>query len=344
MTPPIRITDIAAHAARMDEPLVSFRLVEPAGRSAPPTPAFLFGATDAATARAIYGQIETPETGCYAIADAAVAPTGIALRQSVAFCGAQLNLPPGHVATITARLSGARLPERFVPGPLVPLFGPAEEAYGQLLIDYLPRLWLLEQAGYPLDSLRFLVPASLPARAAELLAHLGLAAEQTIRYAHWEEVIHTDLLVLPTILRRHERLSAGFGDATRLWTGRVRHSLGAAAPALQARVFVSGPQGGGRPEAVVAGAGFQVVRPDELGVATRIAAFSAASRIVGAYGERLHDAVFCAPGAKVCGLKDDGQAGGFLQTGLGAALGIQTGYVFGGDEAELTRGLDILGL
>ncbi len=328
----------------MDEPLVAFRLVEPAGRSAPPTPAFLFGATDAATARALYGQIETPETGCYAIADAAVAPTGIALRDGVAFCGAQLNLPPEHVATITTRLSGAGLPERFVPGPLVPLFGPAEEAYGQLLIDYLPRLWLLEQAGYPLASLRFLLPATLPVRAEELLAHLGLTSEQTVRYAHWEEVIQTDLLVLPTILRKHERLSAGFGDATRLWTGRVRHSVGAAAPALQARVFVSGPEGGGRAEAVASGAGFQVVRPDEMEVAARIAAFSAASRIVGVYSERLHDSVFCAPGAKVCGLRSGGHASGFLQTGLGAALGLETGYVFGDDGAELTRALDVLGL
>ena len=328
----------------MDEPLITFRLVEPASRSAPPTPTFLFGATDAITARTIYGQIETPETGCYTIADAAVAPTGIALRDGVAFCGAQLNLPPEHVATITARLSGAGLPERFVPGPLVPLFGPAEEAYGQLLIDYLPRLWLLEQAGYPLATLRFLLPATLPVRAEELLGHLGLAAEQTVRYAHWDEVIRTDLLVLPTILRMHERLSAGFGDATRFWTGRVRDSVAAAAPALQTRLFVAGPEGGGRAEAVACGAGFQVVRPDGLWLAARIAAFGAASRIVGAYGDRLHDSVFCAPGAKLCGLRQDGSAGGFLQTGLGQALGFETGYVFGDDQAELTRALDVLGL
>ena len=193
-------------------------------------------------------------------------------------------------------------------------------------------------------SLRFLVPASLPAHAAELLAHLGLAAEQTVRYAHWNEVIQTDLLVLPTILRRHERLSAGFGDATRFWTGRVRHSLGAEAPAPQARVFVSGPEGGGRSEALASGAGYQVIRPDELPIAARIAAFSTASRIVGVYGERLHDSVFCAPGAKVCGLRSGGHASGFLQTGLGAALGFETGYVFGDDRAELTRALDVLGL
>ena len=92
-----------------------------------------------------------------------MAPTGIGLRDGAAFCGASLNLPEAHVATITSRLSGAALPVRFVAGPLVALFGPAEESYAQLVADYLPRLWLLEQAGHALAGLRLLVPATLPA-------------------------------------------------------------------------------------------------------------------------------------------------------------------------------------
>ncbi len=328
----------------MDEPLVTFRLVEPAGRSAPPAPAFLFGATDAATARAIYGQIETPETGCYTIADAAVAPTGIALRDGVAFCGAQLNQPPEHVATITGRLSGGNLPLRFVPGPLAPLFGPAEEAYGQVLVDYLPRLWLLEQAGYPLASVRFLVPATLPPRAEELLAHLGLDAEQIVRYAHWDELIHTDLLILPTVLRKMARLSASFGDATRFWTHRVRASLGAGEPSLQERVFLAGPHTNARAAALAAGAGFRILRPGDMDLAARVHGVGVASQIVGDDGADLHDNVFCAAGARVCGLRPAGRAGGFLQTGIGAALSFRTGYVFGSDEAELCRALDLLAL
>ncbi len=336
--PTTRIAEIGPHAARMDQPLVSFRLVEPAGRSAPPAPAFLFGGADAATARAIYGQIETPETGCYAVANAAIAPTGIALCDGVAFCGAQLNLPQAHVATITARLSTADLPVRHVPGPLVPLFGPAEEAYGQMLVDYLPRLWLLEQAGYDLATLRFLLPAALPARSEALVAQLGLPADQVIRYAHWEEVIRTDLLVLPTILRKHERLSAGFGPATRFWTQRVQAGLGVPAPSPRERVFIAGPDGRTRAEAVAQGAGFRVLVAGAA-LAERVQAFGAASQIVGASGDALHDSVFCAAGARVCAL-----GAGFLQTSIGAALGLETGYVFGEDEAELCRGLDVLGL
>ena len=343
IAPTTRIAEIG-HPRRPHGPAAGKLPPRRTGRRAarPPPPAFLFGGADAATARAIYGQIETPQTGCYAIADAAVAPTGIALRDGVAFCGAQLNLPPEHVATITARLSGADLPLRFVEGPLVALFGPAEEAYGQLLIDYLPRLWLLEQAGYSLARLRFLVPAILPERATELLAHLGLSADQVVPYAHWDELIHTDLLVLPTTLRRHERLSPGFGAATRLWTGRVRDRLDAGPPDLPRRVFTA-PQGGGRFEALAAGAGYTVLRPGAMDLAARAASFGAATRIAGPAGEHLHDSVFCAPGAKICALRA-GPQGGFLQTGLGAALGLETGYVFSDDDAELTRALDVLGL
>ncbi len=343
LPPTTRIVDITSHAARMDEPLVSFRQVEAAGRSPAPAPAFLFGEVSAAAARAIYGQIETPQTGCYAIADAAVAPTGIALRQGVAFCGEPLNLPAEHVATIASRLNGAALPARFVPGPLVALFGPAEEAYGQLVIDYLPRLWLLEQAGHALPGLRFLLPATLPPRAEDVLGQLGLA--HIVRYAHWEEVIHTDLLLLPTVLRRHERLSAGFGPATRFWVDRLRQAAGLDAPQPAERLYLcvqDGPRGADRLQAEARGRGFAVVHPETMDVRDRAALFGRASHIVGPTGAALHDSVFAAAGASVCGLRGAAHEG-FLQTGLCAAMGQAVGYVMAG-ETDIARALESVAL
>ncbi len=350
VAPTLRIADLAGHAARMEEPLASFRLVEAAGRSPAPPPAFLFGASGAAAARSIYGQIETPETGCYALADAAVGPTGVALRDGVAFCGARLNLPPEHVAAIAGRLNGANLPVRFVPGPLVPLFGPAEESYGQLVIDYLPRLWLLEQAGHALAGLRFLVPATLPPRVEDVLAWLGFAPEQVVRYAHWEEVIRTDLLLLPTVLRQGERLSAGFGAAARFWVERARAGLGLGAPELKDRLYVQGGGGPGNAEVLEAeavSAGFRVVAPAAMDLAERLAVFGRASHIVGPYGVALHDSVLAAPGAAVCAWRGVGHEPGFLQTGLCAALGQSVGYVFAGETGvvevgEFRRGLEVL--
>ena len=331
--PTARMVDISTHAARLDDPPVSFRQIEPAGRSPAPAPAFLFGPVEPAAARAMFARIETPQTGCYAIAHAAIAPTGIALRDGLAFHGAQLNLPRGHVATITSRLNGASLPIRFVPGPLAVLFGPAEEDYGQLLIDYLPRLWLLEQAGYKLATLQILIPANLPPRTEEILAHLGLQPGQIVRYAHWEEIIRTDLLLLPTTLRRHDRLSPAFAQATTFWTTRIRSSLDTPPPEPRHCIHLADP-------ATTPPPGFQSADAAAMDLPTRIATFSTAAQIIGPCSAALHDTVFSPPGSWVCGLHPPS----FLQTSLGAALGLKTGYVFGEDEADMHRALRTMGL
>jgi len=348
MTAPIqvnRIADIAGHAAKMDEPLVSYRLLEPGGRAAPPAPAFMFGPFSAALARTIYGQIEVPELGVYAMADAFVAPTGIAVRDGVAFAGAALNLPAEHVGVITRRLAESSLPIRDVAGPLLPLFGPAEEIYTQLITDYLPRLWQVQQAGFDIGALRILVPAHLPDAAADIVDALGFSAEKMIRYAHWAEVIRTDLLLLPTVPRRYERLSPRFGEATRFWT----RSLPSADIAFN-RIFIraaNAPRNEDRLEAIAAEHGFTTVSLTGLDVVGRAAVFTSASHIVGVYGAALFDCVFAQSGTRILVLRDTARDPGFLLIGIAAAMGHTQGYVFIGedatvDEADFRRGLEVL--
>ncbi len=363
MDPPLkpitRVADLADHQARMDQPLVAYRLVQAAGRSPAPAPAFLFGPSDAEITRQIYGQVETPELGVASIADAAVAPTGIGLCGDVAFSAASLNHPYQHVSTIVARLNEMRPPCRQVPGHLVPLFGPAEEDAGHLLIDYLPRLWLLQQAGHALDRLHVLVPDTLAPDLHDVVHALGIAADRIVRYAHWDEMLRTDLLLLPSILRRHERLSPCFGAATRFWTGRMRTTLGLPEPTRTERLYVPEPGRGSlalrnryRIEAIAERSGYRVVTIDDKGIAERAALFGSAARIIGPYSTALHHSVFSAPGVTVCALRGVGREQGMLQTGLCAALQQRTGYVFGTpenggytvDETDFRRALDLMEL
>jgi capsular polysaccharide biosynthesis protein len=344
VAPTGRLTDIADHAARMDLPLVTFRQVAAASRSPPPAPAFLFGPFAAETARAMYGQTELPEIGVYSMADAAassigVAPTGIPLAHGHAFHGAALNLPRDHVSVITSRMNQTPLPARFVPGPLAVLFGPAEEAYAQLIIDYLPRLWLLQAAGYDPATIRYLVPATLPPTAEEALVHLSIRPDQLIRYAHWQEVITTDHLLLPTILRRHDRLSPHFAAATGFWTGQIPHDR----PIPGTRLFLPSPHTQ-RLAAIAQSHGFTVARPATLDFPARAALFAGASHIIAPTSPGLLDTVFCSPGLRLLVLQD---TTGFVQTSLGAALGHTTGYCFGDaghhvDEADFGRALDMI--
>ena len=353
-----RVADLSDHQARMDQPLVASRLVDPAGYSPAPSPAFLFGPSDAELTRQIYGQVETPEIAVASIEDAAVAPTGIGMRGDVAFCGAALNHPRDHVATIIARLNAMGPPCREVAGPLVPLFGPAEEDSGHLLIDYLPRLWLLEQAGYALDTLHFLLPDPLAPFLQDVVRNLGIPPGRLIRYAHWDEAIRTDLLLLPSILRRHERLSPHFGAATRFWTARMRDALGLPAPEPREKLYVPGPDRGAllrnrfRIEAIAERRGYRIAVIDQMGIAERAALFGSASRIVGPYSTALHHSVFAAEGVTVCALRGTGRLPGTLQTGVSHALGQRTGYVFGVtdetgytiDETDFRRALELMDL
>ena len=351
-----RVADLADHQARMDQPLVSYRLIEAAARSPAPAPAFLFGPSDPELTRQIYGQVETPETGVTSIADAAVAPTGIGLCGHVAFAAASLNHPYQHVATIVARLNQMAPPCREMPGPLVPLFGPAEEDAGHLLIDYLPRLWLLEQAGYPVDTLRFLVPDPLAPFLQAVVGLLGIPPDRLVRYAHWDEAIRTDLLLLPTTLRRHERLSPNFGAATRFWTARLRLPE----PKPRDHLYIPDPDRSGaglrnryRIEAIAERRGYRIVMIEQMGLAERAALFGQAARIIGPYSTALHHSVFAAPGTTVCALRSTRREPGTLQTGVGHAMGQCTGYVFGApddsggytvDETDFRRALELMEL
>lgn len=360
-----RVADLADHQARMDQPLVSYRQIAPAGRSPAPPPAFLFGPSDPELTRQIYGQIETPEIGVTSIEDAAIAPTGVGIRGDVAFASAALNHPREHVATIAARLNemggGDTVPPcRQVPGPLVPLFGPAEDDTMHLLVDYLPRLWLLDQAGYALDALTFLVPDGLSPFLQDLVAALGIPPARLVRYAHWAEVIRTDLLVLPTILRRHDRLSPYFGQATAFWITRLRATLAQPPPVPIEKLYIATPDRPGLPhlrnrhriEAVAERRGYRVANPEQMSFAERAALFSRASHIVGPYTSMLHHSLLASEGTRICALRAAQRDSGTLQTGVAAAMGQTVGYVFGGldhancsfniEESDFRRALDLL--
>ncbi len=354
-----RVADLPEHQARMDQPLVSYRCVAQAGRSPAPSPAFMFGPSDAELTRQIYGQVETPEIGVTSIADASLAPTGIGVCGNVAFAASGLNHPREHVGTIVARLNEMAPPVRDVPGPLVPLFGPAEEDARHLLVDYLPRLWLLGQAGYALGDVRLVVPDKLPPFLRDVIRDLGLPPDRLVQYAHWDEVLRTDLLVLPSILRRHERLSPHFGEATRFWTARLRATLDMAEPAPAERLYIPDPEHGAhslrnryRIEAIAERAGYRVAPVEQLGFAERASLFGRATRIVGPYSTALHYSVFAAPGTTVCALRGVGRDQGTLQTGICAAMLQRMGYVFGAaetggytvDETDFRRALEMMEL
>jgi capsular polysaccharide biosynthesis protein len=329
------IREIGLHHASRRAPRLAYTRVAPAGRSTPRPPLFLLGQPPELVLWDLASQLGTPEAGCYALDDALVAPTGIAIRQGVAFHADAFLHPRPHVVSVCDRLNAEKPPVRRVSGKLAVIYGPAAETYGHWLTDFLPRLWVLQAAGHALETLRFLMPPDLPGWARDLLLLCGIAPEQIEPYRYFQEVIRADQVLMPTGLRLNNRFAACFDEATRFWISRL--------PAMEApgdapkRMFLSrngAPQSRAMLnraaiEAVAGQCGLEVVRPEALAFQDQVALFRGAEQIFGEYGSALHNSVFSPPGARVCALRGTSRHPSFVQSGIAHALRQDVGYVFG---------------
>ncbi|MEJ0049545.1 MAG: glycosyltransferase 61 family protein [Rhodospirillales bacterium] len=215
---------------------------------------------------------------------------------------------------------------------------PGARNWGHWLTDFLPRLWVLAQAGHALETLRYLVPPDLRPFELTLLRLCGLRDEQLVAYDYFAEVVRADLLLMPTGLREGNRLAPCFSDATAFWTGRARRGAGPVRP----HVYLS--RAGAPPrrqslnreavEAAARNAGFEIVQPETLTVAEQIELFSGVRVLAGEYGSGLHNSVFAAAGTQVCGLRGTSRHPSFLQSGIATALRQEAGYVFAATDGQ----------
>jgi capsular polysaccharide biosynthesis protein len=107
-------------------------------------------------------------------------------------------------------------------------------------------------------------------------------------------------------------------------------------------------------EAIARRRGFAIVHPGTLRPDEQAMLFGHARLIAGEYGAAMHAAVFSPPGAISCCLRSPTRHPGFVQSGIAAALGQRTGYVFGRPEpatngsrftiepADFERALDVM--
>ncbi len=338
------MTDIAAHHQSGAAPRIGFAALAPATRSAAPAPLFLFGPANRTVHEELFGQTALGAVGCYTVEDATLAPTGIAIKDGVAFSGQAFLHSPHHVATVTRRLRAADLPVRHVRGPLAVVYGPGHETYGHWLVDFLPRLWVLAQAGYDILTTRFAVPPDLRPFATRLLARLGIRDSQLVRYRYWHERLRTDLLVMPTGLRTHNRVSPLLAPATAFWTAGPR-AAASGRPGAGPRVWLSRAQAPAARlltnraaiEAVAAARGFRIIHPQGLDLAAQVAVFAGARIVAGEYGSAMHGTVYAAAGTLAVALRGTARHPSFIQSGVADALGQRAGYVLGRTEGDTNQ-------
>ena len=331
-----RIQEIGEHAARGESPAVLFRRVDAPATLPPPRPAFIVGPMRSTLAKQMYGQTMLRPTGCFLLRDAAAGPTGVAIKDGHAFWADSLNHHRPYVQNVVQRINAGQLPVREIEGPLVAFLGPSFEVYGHFLVDYLPKLWLLKACGFAVDALKFLVPMRPPHWVLEILKAAGIGQAQLVPHFFGDEVIRTDRLIIPTIMRTYERLSSSFAEATHFWVDRLRSRMLTRTGHGQ-RIFISRSAENttrrftnrAAIEAVATQKGFSIVRPETLGLAEQIAIFAGASQIAGEYGSGLHNIVFSKSRTFTCALRGTLRDPGTIQSSLATSLGQRVGYVLG---------------
>ncbi len=343
------MTDIASHLASGARPRIAFTELARAHRSAAPSPLCVFGPAGAALQQELFGQTHLGAVGCYAVEDATLAPTGVAIKDGVAFSSPAFLHPPYHVATVAGRLLKSDLPTRHVRGPLAVIYGPGHETYGHWLVDFLPRLWVLAQAGHDILTLRYAVPPDLRPFAVRLLARVGIRESQLVPYRYWRETLRTDLLLMPTGLRTHNRMSPLLAQATAFWTAGLRRAAGGLG-GIGRRIFVSRAQASSARtlnnraaiEAIAAARGFAVFHPQMMDLTRQVAAFAGAHVIAGEYGSALHGSVFAGAGAVTVGLRGNLRHPSFVQSGVADALRQKAGYVLGDTQGGVEQSFGVL--
>jgi capsular polysaccharide biosynthesis protein len=334
------IRDIATQFASGRAPRFAFREVAAAGRGLQRPPLFMLGPVTPSLLHDLAAQTTTPRIGCYELRDVLVAPTGIPIKQNVAFHG-EAFLHPRHLTVAVSDRLNAETPKlRAIDGTVALLCGPGHETYGHWLVDFLPRLWVLNQAGHDLATLRYLVPADLRAFGLELLRLCGIRDDQLVLYRHWQELPRAEHLLLPTGLRLGDRLAPCLPAATAFWVARLKRTTPLPRPPA-ARALYLRRAGGSRTlrnrdqiEAMAEDAGFTMVQPETRSVPEQIALFTRARIIAGEYGSALHNAIFAAPGATICALRGTARHPSLVQSGIATALGQNLGYVFGATEGQ----------
>jgi capsular polysaccharide biosynthesis protein len=311
-------------------------------RLLPPAPRFMFGPVPQHLAWQLFGEFAVAATGCYTVRRGRLTSDAIAIHGDTALWSNAFNHPDYYVRHVISSdgLNRGVLPVRYVPGRAVAIFGPGYPVYGHWLVDFLPRLHVLEQSGFDIRSLIFVLPRDLPPFGFEFMRLAGIPDANIFRHNHDDEQLEFDELLLPTMLRTASRLHPSFAAATSAWTQRVPRAdrpSGADRRLFVSRAGVESERLLDNRMALEAKAkdcGFETVRPEVLSIESQIALFREARQVIGEYGSGLHSTIFGGARLSSMILRGTSVAPGFVQSGLAAACWQSMGYVFGASEPE----------
>jgi capsular polysaccharide biosynthesis protein len=324
---------------------VEFIELQAASIRVPPPPRFFFGDFLHLLSDHYFSMTHLHPMGVFVCNDMAVTAPYLITREGLVFACPQSNFHESHIQQLIKKQGTTSVKnQKWITGDCAMIFGPGHKIFGHWMIDLLPKIFLLNIAGYNIAKISFLVPSDTPPFAIELMRLAGIKSDQVVQFDVDTETVHCQRLLLPTTCHNGVRFADLFQEGVAWLRDRIESHFGplAVAPASQ-QIFVSRAHAhaGNRVlvnraeiEAMAVAQGFSFVYPEEITLLQQFSVFAGARRIVGEYGSALHTAMFSQPGTLICALRGDGIHPGFAQSGIATALGHDIGYVIGTNVAE----------
>lgn len=219
------------------------------------------------------------------------------------------------------------------------LYGLGYGVYGHWLIDFLPKLYLLNQAQIDWVKYKFLLPIDVPEYAKNLLKYFGIFEEKIIYY-NPSKGVKCSSLILPTLLRTNSRVSSIFKNSI----DYIKNYLNTESKCdTYEKIYFSrlGLVKNDRQiinqlevEKVMIDNGFKIMQPQNIPYADQIRIYKNVKVFSGEYGSALHNSIYASATAKVLCIRSTGEFPGFLQSGICSALKQNIGYCFASQQAD----------
>lgn len=194
---------------------------------------------------------------------------------------------------------GLRLPQR-LEGTVSLLAASNGDNYYHWLFDSLPRLWLLQRAGFRLEDVDwFILNQSRPAFQVQTLEKAGIARSK-LRYTSKYRIVQCRRLLVPSMPGR-----LGYAAP---WACRYLRELFLPKTPLVAdrKIYISRQNAQGRKilnEAdivpILARHGFEIVHAERLNFDEQVRLFASARQVVAIHGAGMSNLVWCPPGTTV---------------------------------------------
>jgi capsular polysaccharide biosynthesis protein len=319
---------------------VEFIELEAPSVRVPQAPRFFFGTFTGQLSESYFKLTHLHQIGVFVCKNTEIRAPYLITRDGAVMACPQANLHEAHLLQFLSN-GGAATGQRSlrIGGACAMVFGPGYRIFGHWMIDFLPKLYLLQRAGYDWARTSFLLPSDCPSFGYELLELLGIKHDRIVQFDVQTESVFCECLLVPTTCHNGLLPAHLFRENIGWVRGQIEARNGPLNSDQKAeRLFVSrGHRAAGNRalvnreeiEAIAVAHGFKLIYPEEISLFKQFGIFSQAKEIIGEYGSALHSAMFSPPETIVCALRGDSVHPGFVQSAIAEALGHHMGYVIG---------------